>query len=191
MGVVVSIGKNFKKLAESQDGFRGHILGLDPGERTGWAWFHDFELIGSGEIQTGTVSLTVKNLIEKLTWVLEQSGINSPFGIGSASSLETDKLHFAVEDYRVYKQKADSHINSPVYTVKVIALIEYVAHINKIPIRLRMAEHAKTFVTDERLKSWGFWQRGERHARDAIRHAALYTIDYRQWKKKMANTQSG
>jgi hypothetical protein len=30
---------------------------------------------------------------------------------------------------------------------------------------------AKGFATDDKLKAWGFWQPGQRHARDAIRHA--------------------
>lgn len=170
----VSVLDSFKTLAESQNGFRGHIFALDPGERTGWAWMHDFELIDSGEIQTGTVGLTWSNVTDRYSHIINQVDLQ-----------KDEKIHLAVEDYRVYKQKAESHINSNVHTVKVLGLIEFFAWSQQLPIRLRMAEHAKTFVTDERLKRWGFWQRGERHARDAVRHACLYAVDFRNWQKKM------
>jgi hypothetical protein len=33
---------------------------------------------------------------------------------------------------------------------------------------------AKTFATDDKLEAWGFWKRGQKHARDAIRHAVYW-----------------
>lgn len=38
----------------------------------------------------------------------------------------------------------------------------------------------KTFCNDEKLKGWGFWKVGERHARDAIRHGAYFLIAGKQ-----------
>jgi hypothetical protein len=39
-----------------------------------------------------------------------------------------------------------------------------------------MAHQAKGFVTDEKLKAWGFYQKGVRHARDSIRHACYFLL---------------
>lgn len=44
------------------------------------------------------------------------------------------------------------------------------------PMQKQTASLAKTTVTDERLKSWGFWEQttGRPHARDAIRHNVTF-----------------
>jgi hypothetical protein len=47
-------------------------------------------------------------------------------------------------------------------------------------IHYQMATTAKTFVTDEKLKQWGFWQEGMRHSRDAIRHGLYFLLFYKK-----------
>jgi len=33
---------------------------------------------------------------------------------------------------------------------------------------------AKTFANDDKLEAWGFWRKGQKHARDAIRHGIYF-----------------
>lgn len=41
---------------------------------------------------------------------------------------------------------------------------------------MQMAAQAKGFVDDDKLKAWGFWIKGKKHARDAIRHGVYYLL---------------
>jgi hypothetical protein len=43
-----------------------------------------------------------------------------------------------------------------------------------------MASQAKAFVTDQKLKEWGFWKEGMRHSRDAIRHGLYFLLFYKR-----------
>lgn len=179
LGVKSPLGNNFRSLAQECNGFKGHVLSYDPGERTGWAWFHNFRLIDSGEVPTGNVGLSWNSTLWVLKRVLEKTG-------KCKDVPEQDQLHIAIEDYRVYSWKTDDHSWSQVHTIKVVGIIELLALREQLPYRLRMAEHAKTFCSDQRLRDWGFWQRGERHARDAIRHGCLYIVDYKRPKTEHA-----
>ena len=51
---------------------------------------------------------------------------------------------------------------------------------NNIPTHKQMASTAKTFATDKKLREWGFWERGMRHARDAIRHGCYFLLFYKK-----------
>lgn len=172
----VSISSSLKLFAKSCNGFRGHVLAFDPGETTGWAWFHDYELVRCGQIETRSITSTWNNSLRLVTQLKSQ--------IGEVDSREeVNQIHVAIEDYRIYSWKAKSHAWSDIHTIKVVGILELRALIESLPCRLRMAEHAKTFCTDTKLERWGFWQPGKRHARDAIRHAVLYIVDYRMGTK--------
>lgn len=82
----------------------------------------------------------------------------------------------ACEDYRVYAWESDKHKWAALHTPKLIGLIMGVAWFNKVHVTLRMAIQAKQFVTDEKLVAWGLWKKGEKHSRDAIRHAVYHQI---------------
>ncbi len=164
------------------------ILCLDPGETTGWAVFEEHKLVRWGQ------ATTVKN--GEICW----SELNSLF---------TEYLpDFVVcEDYRIYQHKLARHSFSPVLTLRIIGGIDLLCNLgwyvyNDIdefediispqfnnsfdkytcPIHYQMATTAKTFVTDERLKQWGFWQESMRHARDAIRHGCYFLLFYNRGK---------
>lgn len=74
------------------------------------------------------------------------------------------------EDYKVYDWKADSHSWSGMHTSQLIGMIRLMCHQLDIPLDFRMAQQAKAWVTDEKLKQWGVYVAGMRHARDAQRH---------------------
>lgn len=160
------------------------MLCLDPGETTGWALFHQHHLVRWGQQRT------VEN--EKILWnnLLELFQSCEPTLV-------------VCEDYRIYQHKLQRHSFSPVLTLRLIGGIDllctmgwYKKIINLVPlteeatiteefiyhehlysdIHYQMATTAKGFVTDDRLKEWGFWQEGMRHSRDAIRHGCYYLL---------------
>lgn len=90
------------------------------------------------------------------------------------------------EDYHVYRTHASQHINSPLETVRLIGAIELTCALLGVPLRLQSAATAKGFSTDAKLKRWGMYQEGMRHANDAIRHAVYYTL----WPHKLPQPTS-
>ena len=74
------------------------------------------------------------------------------------------------EDYRVYKDKADTHIGKELFTPFLIGCIRMYAYLNNIPVLNQMAGTVKPFVTNDKLKGWGFYTKGIHHSLDAHRH---------------------
>lgn len=144
---------NFQVLLNMKrgQGFKApeRLLCLDPGHTTGWSLFENGNLTASGQVAT------------------------MADGWPSIDDLFNDiqPTHVVFENYRVYAHKLDRHSNSEVYTLRLVGVIEYLCDVKfGIPRIDQMAHQAKGFVTDEKLKAWGFYKRGEKHARDAIRH---------------------
>ena len=81
-----------------------------------------------------------------------------------------------IENYRIYAHKLDQHSSSDVPTLQLIGAIKYMLYKRNIPYKLQMAQQAKGFVTDAKLKEWGMWDIGHKHARDACRHCVYYLI---------------
>jgi hypothetical protein len=151
---------SFQELFEkSRKDFKvpNRMLCLDPGETSGWAYFRGTELVSSGQIRTvndGKIDW------DALTELLDNHLI----------------ARLVCEDYRIYEHKLTRHTFSPVLTLRLIGGIEYYANINELPITYQMAAQAKGFVTDAKLKTWGLYQEGMRHSRDAIRHGIYYLL---------------
>ena len=144
------------------------ILAFDPGETTGLACMYDCRLIGYGQLMTKPDSISdCWNRLENafVYWAGNAIHFDCPYEV-------------SCEDYRVYAHKAESHKWSEVHTIKIVSLIQLMTaqRCKYAPIRMRMAAAAKSFVTDDKLKAWGFYEdtKGERHARDAVRHACFH-----------------
>ncbi len=135
---------------------KSRVLGLDPGETTGSAIMEGASVIHSEQLRT-------KNMEEAIS-VLHRM------------IREWNIFEIACEDYRVYAWESDKHKWAALHTPKLVGAIQTVAWFNKAEVTLRMAIQAKQFVTDEKLVAWGLWKRGERHSRDAIRHAVYHQI---------------
>jgi len=135
--------------------FLGSVLALDPGETTGWALFGDGMLKACGQ--------------------MEASGARGFIDI--AVFIEKMQPEVVVcEAYKVYSWKRDQHVWSELYTVRLIGAIELTCAKMGIPLHLQMAQTGKSFCSDVKLKNWGYWKRGERHARDAIRHGCHWLL---------------
>lgn len=131
------------------------LLALDPGHTTGWAVFEGGEPTASGQVAT------------------EAEGWECIYRLFQ----DTNPTMVVYENYRIYAHKLARHSNSEVYTLRLIGAIEFICEVLcKIPYYNRMAQEAKGFVTDEKLKKWGYYKTGEKHARDAIRHGCYFLL---------------
>lgn len=141
--------------------FIGKVLALDPGETTGWAAFQSedgkyFKLFAEGQIKTWPM----QDAVDQLQKLLDQ--------------VKPD--HLVHELYAVYEWKSQDHSWSRMPTVRVIGCIETLCIQQNIPFSSQTAQIAKTFCTDDKLKTWNFYIKGQRHARDAIRHGCYYLM---------------
>lgn len=133
------------------------LLCFDPGHTTGWAYFEGLELKDYGEIDTREVADSVDS-IELLILRHEAHAI-------------------VVEDYRIYKWRAKHHAGSNLLTARVIGRIETLAYLGCTADLFKQPAHiAKGFCTDAKLKGWGFYRKGSKHARDAIRHGCYFLL---------------
>lgn len=150
--------RNFQELFKRRRGdeFKAppRVLCLDPGETTGYALFEHGTLTTAGQVRTIDDWKIISDLFE-----------------------EMNPTHVVYENYRVYSHKLDRHAFSEVYTLRLIGVIEFLCDVvYRIPYCNQMAQQAKGFTTDEKLKHWGFYDKGPKHARDAMRHGVYYLL---------------
>ncbi len=132
-------------------------LCFDPGHTTGWAVFHKFNLMDSGEISTQSIEEATHE-VELLISEYQPSMI-------------------VIEDYRVYRWRAKHHAGSDMLTTRVIGCIETLAIMSQYPHVVKQPAHiAKGFCTDPKLRAWDMYIKGQKHARDAIRHGCYYLL---------------
>jgi hypothetical protein len=129
------------------------FLALDPGETTGVAWWDGT-----------TISL----------WQWDTKDLVHAFQTLEEFLHGTVVDHIRIENYRVYGWMADSHSWSELHTAQWIGGIKICAGLNNVPLSLKMAQAAKAFWTDEKLKSCQIYSAGLKHARDACRHLLYY-----------------
>ena len=133
-----------------------HItLVFDPGHTTGYALFKGYNLVQYGEIRTEPIEVAITELTQMFN--------------------DTDAHSIVVENYRIYKWRAKHHAGSEVLTTRVIGVIETLSmQANIWPIIKQPAHIAKGFCTNEKLRTWGYYQTAAKHANDAIRHGCYY-----------------
>jgi hypothetical protein len=146
--------KSRKELA-----FKGKLLTFDPGETTGWC-----------DVDTTTTPYLV-TWGQFKTWPLVDAFKNLDLYI---NNLKPDYVVY--ESYNIYSWKSDDHKQSDVPTLQVIGMLQTLLISRSIPYSTRNAQQAKGFVTDDKLKSWGLYTRGDRHGRDALRHACFHLL---------------
>lgn len=153
-----------KDLIAQEGGYLGKLIAFDPGITTGWASFNNGELLDYGQLTTPHVILMYEGAKSLLPPYESMGG------------------HMCVEDYRIYKWHAKDHSWSDLQTPKNVGILELLASLYGIPLYLTMAQQPKAFVTDEKLVAWNLYQKGKRHALDAIRHAVYHMVFYKQVK---------
>ena len=141
--------------------YEGTIIALDPGETTGYAIFVHGLLKEAGQLKTKTIPVSVP-LLQK-------------FFDRIATVYPTTKI-IVYENYKVYGWKTEDHSWSNLHTSQLLGTIQTLSSIRNVPNFTQMAQVAKAFCTDQKLKEWGYYRKGEKHARDAIRHGCYYLI---------------
>ncbi len=132
-------------------------LCFDPGHTTGYAIFKGLELIDSGEIVTKPIEEAARN-------------------ISAYMQLYTPDI-VVLESYTVYKWRAKHHGGSELLTARVIGCIETFCVIQAVDMIIKQPAHiGKGFCTNTRLKEWGFYKPGMKHACDAIRHGCYFLL---------------
>ena len=133
--------------------FQGTLVAVDPGETIGYAIFQHGKVVACGEHKCDNFTQACEFIDE--------------LGLYNFSNEPTNLV---IENYQVYSWRAKEHSWSTMFTSRVIGAIELQCWFLDWPIWKQTAQNAKKFMTDERLKEWGMWEKGKRHARDAIRH---------------------
>lgn len=143
-------------LLRALDGCTFSILALDPGETTGFAHFVGSELKCKGQIVGSTVYQSFNQIRHMV------------------ASVDPDFV--VMEDYKVYSWKTKDHAWQSLFTPRLIGALECLFEDVARQYVKRMAQEAKGFCTDDKLKAWGLWIEGQRHARDAVRHAIYHLL---------------
>jgi len=136
-------------------------IGIDPGETTGLAIFRGIVLAETLQLSTPLMPTAAQYLSR---WIDSWCNNKDIF------------TTLVMEDYRVYKWKTDSHAWAELHTPQLIGAIRFWALLKDYRLKLQTAQIGKGFCTDDRLQEWGFYQRGARHSRDAIRHACHWLM---------------
>jgi hypothetical protein len=155
------------------------VVAIDPGQTTGWSVMsvHPEALLDSG----------VSILHNILHWTHGQI-------VGPEDSQASEVLGIVdmfpgacvlIEDFILRTANAGREVLSP---VRITAKIEYGLWLVGGVSYRQMPSEAKSVATDNRLKSWGFYQRegGLEHARDADRHALTWLRKCKQheWMRR-------
>ncbi len=144
-----------QRARRSERALPGALLCLDPGETIGWALFTDGQLSAAGQERIARM-VDLEHLLDR------------------AAPQGAERL--IIESYRVYPWQLERHSFSDVPTLRYIGALQMLAEQRQVPITLQAAAVAKEFASDSRLKGWGLYQKGRRHANDAIRHGAHYLL---------------
>lgn len=133
------------------------VVGIDPGETTGICCFEGCDILDATQIVAKNSPTVGANEIK--------------------AYIEKWKPSFVVlEDYKVYSWKSEDHSWASLHTPRLIGALDYICNELGIPVTKQMAQAAKGFCTDDKLKLWGLWIPGKRHARDAIRHTVYFLL---------------
>lgn len=169
------------------------VVAFDPGGTTGWSimrldiekmfdktarahecvtdWYH-------GEIDCGAMSGNVMNSAIAQGYDLGQPESGEHAGVWLMDRLirsgrGVPGSAVVLEDFILRTATKGRDALSPVRINAALSQIIWEAKQVPMPT-LQQPSEAKTTVTDERLKLWGFWAPGSRHARDADRHALTF-----------------
>lgn len=135
-----------------------HVLALDPGKATGWA-FIDLATgqFSSGEAQFEEITTRIGKAVET-------------YGAG---------LQIVAERFIIGPQ---THKNSQApWSLEMIGVAKYFAGKTDCPLVLTSASEAKNFSFNGRLKALGWYKGGAGHADDASRHLLLHLVTRRKW----------
>ena len=152
------------------------LIAIDPGETTGICAMRHGKLVSATQLHTPDLESAYIQIHQYCATIFSQYGeLQSPTKI-------------VCEDYQVYAHKLRQHTWAGLHTPKVIGVCSAIAMQLGSEFVTRLASNPKGFITDEYLKSHILYVKGQKHARDAIRHA-VYEIIYSNGKARTNSTQ--
>ncbi len=142
------------------------VVAFDPGESTGMVAVVGGELIAS-------VTVTMEQLL---------------IFLNPGQMRFTRPRIYVVESFVLYPSSASSLTFDAMIPAQAIGVIRAIAYLNGAEVVFQAASEAKNFVDDDRLSHYG-WRLGDRHQRDAARHAVYYLA--KQAIKEKSDASSG
>ena len=136
--------------------FTGQVLAIDPGETTGIAEFENLNRVKAYQVSTKDIEQGARQVTPIL--------------------LNTNWDRVIVEEYRVFSWRAKQHSWSHLHTAQLIGSIKGTCALEDLRVVMQTPQSAKGFCDNVKLKDWGFYIKGEPHARDAIRHGCYYLL---------------
>lgn len=136
------------------------IIALDPGGTTGIATVE----FGDDEYEWNWYELGPDDHHKEL-WDFLLRGTVGPSGNFTIVSERFD-----------FRQHDDHRTGVELISREYIGITKLFCKMYGHPVVLQSAGQAKPFVTDEKLKIMGLYQKGSAHKRDATRHAIYYMV---------------
>lgn len=128
------------------------VLAVDPGKTTGWClWDKD----------TGDLKFGEEQQFEFCS---------------RAEALIADKSLDAVVCEAFIITVATAKKTQAPWSLEIIGLLRYLCEKYEVPFILQTPSDAKRFSTNEKLKSIGWYVRGQGHATDSHRHLLLWAV---------------
>ena len=139
-----------------------HLISVDPGKTSGFVVL---------DITDTLIDDATPGIVESS----EKEQMSTCYDVHHLLSADNDIFYRIVcEDFIITTQtgkKKDTR-----YSLEIIGALRYLAGMYHVPFTLQRPSEAKSFVSNERLKSMGLYVKGgEGHMRDAMRHA-VYNI---------------
>jgi hypothetical protein len=150
-------------------------MGVDPGVTTGWAISG---LLKLNMAQLGSHEMVKRGMVAVGQVVSKRSVMRSEIE-ASSELLRIAVAHgveiIIMEDFRLFPDEAHNPDPAGIAPVRIYSMMEALAWERGLMIDfVYQMPGEKTIITDERLKRWGLWVRGARHARDAVKHLCVY-----------------
>lgn len=164
VGVLVSGGRNLPKPVSRADievGPNVSVIGIDPGGTTGWAVL----CCPVNSLRGGSDPLA-----EIKHWSYGQ--------LEGAENHQVDQLIMIIQDWEAAAIVCEGfHLRTlaaELSPVRITAALDWWLSYAKRPMFIQLPSMAKSTATDDRLKSWELYDKGNEHARDATRHASTF-----------------
>lgn len=179
------------------------IFTIDPGETTGWAWAcigrrelekhghvealeqaakhrsgalaHDTRFMcGEIPLRTSGRLTAVERELNQAKDITIQMEVCGNMALRTSGGKVQGITDCIFEDFILRERTKDRNLLSPVRCTAYVRALLWQSSFNIKVFKTYSPSDAKNVVTDKRLRSWGFWQRGSTHARDAVRHLLLH-----------------
>lgn len=155
------------------------VMAIDPGGDTGWVWamvpgrrdpsVELGEARASGRMEWGELGGEENEQVLQIREIWVRALRRYRLSVRAGQSRQT---RFVCESFQLRESTSDPSLLSPVRIQSKLELLLYTGNI-QADVYQTYQPSQKSVITDERLKRWGLWLPGQRHARDAMRHVAL------------------